>query len=420
MTEKLLQYLWNYKIFKHFDFKDIEGNSVEILHFGKWNKDAGPDFLDAKIKINGLLLAGNIELHVRSSDWIFHNHSQDPNYQNIILHVVFQHDIEVSELTEKSVPALELKNHIDENMVWKYEKLIDGNQFIPCENIFDKDKIPLHFHERNILKKLDEKAMELEQSLARYKNNFEAVLFHSFAYSFGLKVNAAIFRQMAESIDYSIVNKIRQNPFQLEALLFGISGWLDHPEDNQMKVWKREFEFIKVKFKIPDIKLYPKFLRLRPPNFPTIRLSQLANLYFQHQNLFSKIMNVQNADQLYEVFKPIQASEYWDSHFNFGTVSKLQPKTLSKDFIDLIILNTVLPLKYVYQRYHNEEISEEILELYRNIAAEKNGIIENWKKMGLSINNALETQSLIYHYKNSCEEKNCLSCSIGFKLLKES
>lgn len=420
MTEKLLQYLWNYKVFKHFDFKDIEGNSVEILHFGKWNKDAGPDFLDAKIKINGLLLAGNIELHVRSSDWIFHNHSQDPNYQNIILHVVFQHDIEVSELTEKSVPALELKSHIDENMVWKYEKLIDGNQFIPCENIFDKDKIPLHFHERNILKKLDEKAMELEQSLARYKNNFEAVLFHSFAYSFGLKVNAAIFRQMAESIDYSIINKIRQNPFQLEALLFGISGWLDHPEDDQMKVWKREFEFIKVKFKIPDIKLYPKFLRLRPPNFPTIRLSQLANLYFQHQNLFSKIMNVQNADQIYEVFKPIQASEYWDSHFNFGTVSKLQPKTLSKDFIDLIILNTVLPLKYVYHRYHNEEISEEILELYRNIAAEKNGIIENWKKMGLSITNALETQSLIYHYKNSCEEKNCLSCSIGFKLLKES
>jgi hypothetical protein len=186
-----------------------------------------------------------------------------------------------------------------------------------------------------------------------------------------------------------------------------------------MKVWKREFEFIKVKFKIPDM-LYPKFLRLRPPNFPTIRLSQLADLYFQHQNLFSKIMNVQNADQIYEVFKPIKASEYWDSHFNFGTVSKLQPKTLSKDFIDLIILNTVLPLKYVYHRYHNEEISEEILELYRNIAAEKNGIIENWKKMGLSITNALETQSLIYHYKNSCEEKNCLSCSIGFKLLKES
>lgn len=420
MTEKLLQYLWNYKVFKHFDFKDIEGNPVEILNFGKWNKDAGPDFLDAKIKINGLVLAGNIELHVRSSDWIFHHHSQDPNYQNIILHVVFQHDIEINELTEKSVPALELKNHIDENVVWKYENLIDGNQFIACENIFDKDKIPLHFHERNILKKLDEKAIELEQSLARYKNSFEAVLFHSFAYSFGLKVNAAIFRQIAESIDYSIVNKIRQNPFQLEALLFGISGWLDHPEDDQMKVWKREFEFIKVKFKIPDIRLHPKFLRLRPPNFPTIRLSQLAHLYFQHQNLFSKIMNVQNTDQIYEVFKPIQASEYWDSHFNFGTVSKLQPKTLSKDFIDLIILNTVLPLKYVYHRYHNEEISEEILELYKNITAEKNGIIENWKKMGLSITNALETQSLIYHYKNSCEEKNCLSCSIGFKLLKES
>jgi hypothetical protein len=140
MTEKLLQYLWNYKIFTYFDFKDIEGNSVEIINFGKWNKNAGPDFLDAKIKINGLLLAGNIELHVRSSDWIFHNHSQDPNYRNIILHVVFQHDIEIHELTGKQVPTLELQNYIDENIVWKYEKLINGDEFIACEKIFDPKK----------------------------------------------------------------------------------------------------------------------------------------------------------------------------------------------------------------------------------------------------------------------------------------
>lgn len=420
MTEKLLQYLWNYKVFKYFDFKDIEGNSVEIIDFGKWNKNAGPDFLDAKIRISGLVLAGNIELHVRSSDWIFHQHSQDPNYQNIILHVVFQHDIEISELTRKNIPALELKNYIDENIVWKYEKLIDGNQFIACEKIFSEDKIPLNFHEGNTLKKLEEKSAELEQNLALHKNNFEAVLFHSFAYSFGLKVNAPIFRQIAESIDYSIVNKIRQNPFQLEALLFGIAGWLDSPEDDQMKIWKREFEFIKVKFKISDLKFRPKFLRLRPPNFPTIRLSQLANLYFQHQNLFSKIMGAQNAAQIYEIFKPVKASEYWDSRFNFGIPSKIQPKTLSKDFVDLVILNTVLPLKYAYHRYHSEDIAEEIIELYKNIPAEKNSVIQGWKKLGVSITNAMETQSLIYHYKNSCEEKNCLTCSIGFKLLKES
>ncbi|WP_223601876.1 DUF2851 family protein [Chryseobacterium sp. GVT01B] len=418
MTEKLLQYLWNYKVFKNFDFKDIEGNSVEITHFGKWNKNAGPDFLDAKIKINGLLLAGNIELHVRSSDWIFHNHSQDPNYQNIILHVVLQHDIDIQELTGKQVPTLELKNHIDENIILKYEDLINGNEFIPCEKIFDPKKVPVNFHEENILKKLDEKSEELEQSLIRYKNNFEAVLFHSFAYSFGLKVNAHIFRQIAESLDYSIINKIRQNPLQLEALLFGISGWLEDPKDGQMKIWKREFDFIKAKFSISDLKFHPKFLRLRPPNFPTIRLSQLADLY-KHQNLFSKIMEARNADQLYDIFKSIKASEYWDFHFNFGNISKAQPKTLSKDFIDLLILNTVLPLKYTYHRYHREEIADEIIELYKTVSPEKNTIITGWKKLGLNITNALESQSLIYHHKTYCEEKNCLACGIGFKLLKE-
>jgi len=418
MTEKLLQYLWNYKVFKHFNFKDIEGNSVEIIHFGKWNTNAGPDFSDAKIKINGLLLAGNIELHIRSSDWIFHNHSQDPNYQNIILHVVYQHDTDLHDLTGKNIPTLELKDYLDENIIQKYEKLVHQEEFIACETLFETEKIPVNFHEENIFKKLDEKSMELEQSLIRYKNNFEAVLFHSFAYSFGLKVNAHIFRQIAESVDYSIINKIRQNPLQLEALLFGISGWLEDPKDETMKIWKREFEFIKAKFSISDLIFRPKFLRLRPPNFPTIRLSQLADLY-KHQNLFSKIMEAEKADQLYHIFRSIKASEYWDSHFNFGNISKVQPKILSKDFIDLLILNTVLPLKYAYQRYHHEEIADEIIELYKSIAAEKNTIITGWKKLGLEITNALESQSLIYHHKTNCETKNCLACGIGFKLLKQ-
>jgi hypothetical protein len=420
MTEKLLQYLWNYKVFKHFDFKDIEGHSVEIISFGKWNTNAGPDFLDAKIKTKDLVIAGNIELHLRASDWVFHNHSQDPNYQNIILHVVYQNDAEIDDLISKNVPTLELKDHIDQNILWKYEKMINGTQFIPCENIFDPNKIPLNFHETNVLKKLDEKSQELEKSLEKYKNNFEAVLFHSLAYSFGLKVNAHMFRQIAESIDFSIVNKIRQNESQLEALLFGISGWLEHPKDEKMLMWKREFEFIRKKFSIPDLTLHPKFLRLRPPNFPTIRLSQLADLYYRHQNLFSKIIKADNIDKLYEVFEPVKASEYWDFHFNFGTLSKFQPKTLSRDFIELVILNTVLPLKYTYHKYHNDETTDEILELYRNLTAEKNSVTSGWRNLGLKVKNALESQSLIFHHKTSCEEKNCLNCGIGFKLLKES
>ncbi|PQA91621.1 hypothetical protein B0A69_17635 [Chryseobacterium shigense] len=420
MTEKLLQYLWNYKVFKHFDFRDIEGNAVEILNFGKWNTDAGPDFLDAKIKIKDLVIAGNIELHVRTSDWIFHNHSQDPNYQNIILHVVYQNDAEIDDLNGKNIPTLELRAYIDHNILGKYETLMTGTQFIACENIFSPDKIPVNFHEANVIKKLDEKSQEFEKSLELHKNDFEAVLFHSLAYSFGLKVNAYTFRLIAESVDFRIINKIRQNESQLEALLFGISGWLENPKDTQMLMWKREFDFLRKKFSIPDLRFHPKFLRLRPPNFPTIRLSQLSDLYLKHQNLFSKIIKADHMNELYDVFAPVKASDYWDFHFNFGKLSKFQPKTLTKDFIELVILNTVLPLKYTYHRYQSEEITDEILEFYRNAASEKNSIISGWKEMGLDVKNAMESQSLIYHYKTSCEEKNCLNCGIGFKLLKES
>lgn len=414
MTEKLLQYLWNYKIFKHFDFRDMEGNPVEIIDFGKWNTDSGPDFLEAKIKVGGVILAGHIELHIKSSDWIFHHHSQDPNYQNIILHAVYEHDMDIDELKNKNIPTLELKNYIDKDTLWKYEKLLNGNQFIACENSFNPKYIPARFHEDNILRKLNEKSEELERNLKKFKNNFEAVLFHSLAYSFGLKINAEIFRQIAESIDFTIILKVRQNRTQLEALLFGIAGWLEDPKDETMKTWKREFDFLKAKFNIPNLRIHPKFLRLRPPNFPTLRLSQLADLYHEHQNLFSKVIHAKSAEELFIVFKEIKASEYWDNHFNFGKISNVnQPKMLSSDFTELIILNTILPLKYTYHQHHNEGISEELLTFYKNLPAEKNSIIDQWTKMNVNISNALESQSLIYHFNHFCVEKNCLNCGIG-------
>jgi len=421
MNEKLLQYLWNFKVFTNFNFQDTDGNAIEILDFGKWNTDSGPDFLMAKIKIRNLILAGNIELHVKSSDWIFHQHSKDPAYQNIILHVVFQNDVDIKEFKDQNIPTLELRDHIDKNVFQKYENLLKENLFIPCEKVFSSTKIPINFHEENLLKKLEEKSLEIEADLLRHKNNYEAVMFHHLAYSFGLKVNASIFKQIAESIDFNIINKTRQNKTQLEALFFGISSWLENPQDSQMKIWKREFDFLKAKYTIPEITIHPKFLRLRPPNFPTIRLSQLADLYFQHQNLFSKMITAENSNVLHQIFKEIKASEYWDNHFNFGKISTInQPKVLTKDFIELIILNTILPIKYTYHKYQNENINDEILKFYSEIQSEKNSVITEWKKLGVKIKTSLESQSLIYHFKNYCEAKNCLNCGIGFKILKES
>lgn len=419
MNEKLLQYLWNYKVFKNFDFKDAAGNAIEIVDFGRWNYDSGPDFLMAKIKVGGILMAGNIELHVKTSDWIFHSHTGNPEFDNVILHAVFQHDTEIEELNAKNIPTLELRHYLDEKAVQKYQQLLDHYNFIPCEAIFDPNHLPFGFYEESLLKKLDEKSVEIERSLSHFQNDFEAVLFHYLAYAFGLKVNAAVFKQFAESLDFSVVNKIRQNHTQLEALFFGMNGWLKNPTDENMKVWKREFDFLKIKYNLPNLEFYPKFSRLRPPNFPTVRLSQLAALYHSQQNLFSKLMSAKNSDELRNIFSTVKASEYWDSHFNFGKVSSvISEKYLTKEFIDLVILNAVLPLKYTYLKHHNEDIGDEILEFYRDLPPEKNSITDSWKNLGLKLKNAQETQALLYHHKAFCEKKNCLNCSIGLRLLK--
>ena len=421
MNEKLLQYLWNFKIFNSFDFKDMEGNELEILDFGKWNFDSGPDFLFGKIKFKNLILAGNIELHVKSSDYIFHQHSGNPEFENLILHVVFNHDMEIEELNKKNIPTLELKNYIDQNLLWKYESLLNENQFIPCANLFEASKIPFQFAEETLFKKLDEKSLEIEESLRINKNNYEAVLFQNLAYAFGLKVNSLIFRQIAECLDFTIVNKIRQNQTQLEALFFGICNWLENPKDEQTKIWKREFDFLKMKYQIDDLRFQPKFSKLRPPNFPTIRLSQLASLYHLNQNLFSKLIASKNMDDIDAIFSNVKASDYWNDRFNFGKTSTIKgEKSLTKEFVELILINAILPLKYAYHKNFDEDAADEILEFYRKITPEKNRIITSWNQLQVKTESALQSQAFLYHHKNFCLKKDCLNCGIGFQLLKNN
>lgn len=421
MNEHLLQYLWNYKVFTNSQFRDTDGNLVEIVDFGKWNKNSGPDFLFAKIKINNVLLAGNIELHVKASDWIFHQHEGNPEFENLILHVVYLNDVEISEFKQKNIPTLELKDHIDESLIGKYASLCTENQFIPCEKIFDKAAVPFHFEEENLLKKLDHKSVDIEFQLEKNNNDYEAVLFQNLAYAFGLKVNAEIFLQIAESIDFKIINRIKNNKTQLEALFYGISSWLQKPEDAEMIVWKREYEFLKNKYQLNPHQFHPKFSRLRPPSFPTIRWSQFADLYNKNSSLFSKIIDAKNTRELNEIFSGVKASEYWDNHFNFGKISTVEnQKVITQDFIDLIIINAILPLKYTYHKNFEENTAEDILKFYTEISAEKNSIITFWKNLGMKMNSSLDTQAYLFHYKNFCLKKDCLNCSIGYKLLQNN
>lgn len=421
MTEKLLQYLWNFKIFKSFDFKDMEGHPIEILDYGKWNHNSGPDFLNAKIKTKGLILAGNIELHLKSSDWIFHRHTGDPAFGNLILHAVLVHDVEIPELAAQNVATTELSSHIDSAVLKKYELLMRSPRFIPCESIFHPSKVPVGFEESALLKKLDEKGEQIAAALIQTKNNFEAVLFRMLCYAFGLKVNAVAFWQMAELLDFSVVNKIRQSQFSLEALFYGIFGFLETPRDEYMLELQTEYRFLSAKYRIPQIRLTAQFMRLRPPGFPTIRLSQLADLYSAQQNLFSKAVTATDIQHLYEIFRSTKASSYWNNHFNFAKPSTVaNEKVLTKDFVDIILMNAILPLKYYYLKNDDAEAAENILNLYRQVAAEKNTVMLGWKSLNVEISSALESQAYLYHFKNFCERKNCLNCSIGFKILKSS
>ncbi len=420
MNEDLLQYLWNFKKFRTFDFVSIDGRKIEIIDFGEWNKNSGPDFLLAKIKIDGIVFVGNIEIHTKASDWFFHNHSGNPEFGNLILHAVYVNDCEIPEIDNQQVATVELRDYFDESLIQKYQLLYQEHTFIACEDLFDVDKIPLFFEEEVLLKKLDEKAEGFELSLKRNHNNYEAVLFQNLAYTFGLKVNADIFLQLAEHLDFSVIQKVRQNLLQLEALFFGICSFLDSPSDEMMQTWKREFDFLKVKFNLSDLRIHPKFSKLRPPNFPTIRLSQLANLYHSQPNLFSKLIEAKGIDDVYKIFEDVKASEYWDNHFNFGKISAVDSKKLlSRDFIDLIIINTILPLNYFYHKNHNPEIVDDIFDFYKQMKPEKNAVLDDWKKLGIKFQNALQTQAFLYQYKAFCNQKKCLNCSIGYKLLKE-
>ena len=407
MKEKFLQTLWENKVFNPLLFKDTDGNPIEILDFGKLNSNAGPDFHSVKIKTQGITFFGNAEFHVKSSDWLLHKHSEQKDYQSIILHIVFEYDQEISELKERNIPTLELKNYI-ENSDFQHYNFNKEKDFISCEDIFSIKKIPNYFSEEIVLQKLEEKDKEIKQQLLATKNDYEAVLFQRIAYSFGLKVNSETFLQIAQNIDFKIIKKVSQNPFQLESLLFGKADLLNNSEKDSQK-WLKEFEFLRTKFGINDIIFPAKFMRMMPVSFPTIRLSQLAQLYSRHQNLFSKIINAKSVEELKNLFKDLKTSEYWENHYVFGKESEVKTKKLSEDFIEIILLNAILPVIY---SYHKEKTDNQriIFNFYQNLKPEKNSIIKQWKNLGAKIKSALDSQAFLYLYKNWCSQKRCLEC----------
>jgi len=422
MKEDFLHYVWHYKKYDFSNLVTVSGDALTIINSGQYLQKAGPDFFNAQIIIGHQKWAGNVEIHVKSSDWYLHHHEKDENYDSVILHVVWEHDTPIFRKDNSEIPVLELKEYVSSAVLNQYYSLTSPKSWIYCENqIKQVDEFALkNWQERLFFERLERKSVPIQQLLQETANDWEAVLFCLLAKNFGLNTNGEPFLKIAQSIPFSIIRKESFEIENLEALLFGMADLLPtEAEDFYAKDLKNRFLHISHKYQLTKTIIEPiQFFKHRPDNFPTIRLAQLSMLYHQQQNLFSQILFANNLNDIYSLFN-CSVSDYWQTHYQFDKQSPNKKKQFSKSFIDLLVINSIIPVRFAYAKSLGKEITEEILELMQSIKPEKNIIIEKFSNFGIKADNAFETQSLLQLKNEYCNHRKCLQCSIGTQLLKQ-
>ncbi|WP_159800048.1 DUF2851 family protein [Flavobacterium sp. MK4S-17] len=421
MKEDFLHYIWQFKKFNQQRLNTVQGESIQILAAGQYLQKSGPDFFNARIVIGKQEWAGNVEIHIKSSDWYLHNHENDSAYDNVILHVVWEHDTEVLRKDATQIPVLELKNITDSAALQNYNALASSKTWIYCENELEKlnSFVFENWKERLFFERLERKALPVLQLANETANDWEAVLFCFLARSFGLNTNGEAFYTMARSIPFHIIRKESFEAENLEALFLGRIGMLDgEHEDVYYKDLKLRYNYLCHKYSLERAYIAkPEFFRHRPDNFPTIRLSQLAQLYHRYQNLFSLIVNAVDVKAIHTIFK-VQVSAYWQTHYTFDNDSPKKTKALTSAFIDLIIINTVIPFRFAYRKSTGKENSEELIAILQQVAAEKNSIIEKFLKFKVPVATAYDSQALLQLKNEYCNSKRCMQCAVGLELLK--
>ncbi len=424
MKEDFLHYLWNYKKFAFAKAETTSKESIQLLSVGQHNELAGPDFFNASIRIGDQKWAGNVEIHLKSSDWYVHGHENDPAYENVILHVVWEHDIDIYRKDKTSIPTLQLADYVSKEALNNYQTLFanQSQKWINCEKDFDAVPVTIvdNWLERLFFERLESRTLRIQTLLEITNGDWEAVLFILLMRSFGTKINGDAFESVANSIDFSVIRKNAQEPFRLEALLLGMGGLLP-PEtiDSYPLQLQSEFNYLKQKFNLSTLGVLPlQFYKLRPANFPTIRLSQIAQLYYQNTRLFQLLMTVNSIEEIYKLLE-VQASPYWDTHFNFGKTQKKRVKKITKTFIDLLIVNSIVPLRFHYSKNQGRDDNERIIEFVQSIKSEENSILKKFKTIGKTAKNAQESQSLLELKKAYCDTNRCLSCGIGNYLISK-
>lgn len=423
MKEEFLHYVWRYKLIALKKITTTENQEIVIVNQGSYNTNSGPDFLNAQLKIDNQLWSGNVEIHLNSSDWYLHKHEEDINYDAVILHVVWQHDAEVFMKNNKPIPTLELKNIIDKNLLINYQNLFSNQQrWIACENqISEIDSFQLNnWLERLYFERLEQKSVLIKELLEASNNDYEAVLFQLLSKNFGLKTNADAFLNLATSLDFSILRKESFNTTKLSALLFGQAGFLEEiTEVNYQNELHKEYKYLQHKYNLKSIKKREfQFFRMRPNNFPTIRIAQLVSMFNVHQNLFSKLIEISKIEDFYSLLS-VEVSDFWKTHYTFETVSKKSPKKLTKSFVDLLLINTIIPLKFQYLKNRGGVDEEGFLKLIQQLKPEKNSIISKFLTLKIKAKNAFESQALLELKNNYCAPKKCLKCAIGKFILKK-
>ncbi|NVK09490.1 MAG: DUF2851 family protein [Tenacibaculum sp.] len=423
MKEEFLHFLWQYKLFNSTNLISVKREVVEVIDSGSYNTNSGPDFLNAKLKIDEQLWVGNVEIHIKSSDWYAHHHEKDVNYDAVILHVVWEHDSDVFMKNNHPIPTVELQSFVQKEVLANYKKLfLKEQRWIPCEKqIAETSSFILNnWLERLYFERLENKSVVIKELLQKSNNNFEAVLFQLLAKNFGLKVNGEAFLQLAQSFDFSVLRKVRFNEEQLSALLFGQAGLLEQElEGIYYLQLQEEYAYIRHKYRLEPIAKHRfQFFRMRPNNFPTIRIAQLIALYNKYQNLFSRLIDVNKVESFYDLFTG-EVNDFWKTHYTFETASKKTDKRLSKSFIDLLIINTIIPLKFVYEQARGEVDQEGLLQLIKQLKPENNSIISKFLELKIKANNAFESQALLELKNNYCAKKCCLQCAIGNSLLRK-
>ncbi len=417
MTEDFLHYAWRYRRFQQRGLHCTLGLPIEILHPGQHNHHAGPDFSNARIRIDDTQWAGNVEIHIRSSEWYRHSHEEDPAYANVILHVVLEEDLPVFNAQGQRIPCLELKPLLDPQAMQRYHQLLYESAWIPCQSLWPQvpELTKTLWIERLLVERLEAKTEHIQHLLTLNRGDWEETCYQVLARAFGMKVNAEPFEQLARSLPYKLMAKHGDNLLQIEALLFTQAGMLEGLyREKYPRTLQQEGRFLRHKYSLkPMDGSQWKFLRMRPANFPTVRLAQFAALVYRSEHLFSKILASSNVDEL----RPLllgRPSPYWTNHYQFDQPTKYHAKPPGETFFQLLIINAIAPLLFFYGVYHQDAaFCERAMLWLESMPSEDNHVLTGWQQMGCQAQNAGEGQALMHLKSSYCEQKRCLNCAVG-------